>query len=81
MDARRSNALLRGKRPSSLTGWGPLFCFLNLFVYWAGNRDEVATGCTGGIKEIPDEFIVFEAGHHIEYFTATRADVDWTKVS
>ena len=60
-------------------GWGPLFCFLNLFVYWAGNRDDVATAGTGGIQEVPDQLIVLEAGHHIEDLTATRADVYWAK--
>lgn len=60
--------------------WGPLFVLYGL-IDWAGNLYDIATTDTGGIKEIPDQFIVLKAGHHIEYFTATRADVDWAKRS
>lgn len=47
-------------------------------IYWAGNLHQIATTNAGGIKEIPDQFKVFKAGHHIKYFTATRTDVDRT---
>ena len=48
------------------------------FIYRAGNLHEIATRDAGGIKEIPDQFKILEAGHHIEHFTATRTDVDRT---
>lgn len=47
-------------------------------IYWAGNLHQIATRDAGGIKEIPDQFKVLEASHHIEHFTATRTDVDRT---
>jgi len=60
--------------------WGPLFVLYGL-VNRTGNCHYVATAGTGGIKKIPDKLIVLEAGHHIEDFTATRADVDRAKRS
>jgi hypothetical protein len=60
---------------------GGLFFVLQRFIYWTRNRDDITTGSTGGIQEVPDQFIVLEAGHHIEYFTATRTDVYWSKGS
>jgi hypothetical protein len=52
-----------------------------LFVDRAGDLHQIATRDTGGIKEVPDQFIVLKAGHHIEDFTATRTDVYWAKGS
>ena len=41
--------------------------------------NQIATTDAGSVQEIPDQFIVLEAGHHIEYFTATGTDVYWAK--
>jgi hypothetical protein len=58
-----------------------LFFVLQRFIYWAGDSHDIATRDAGSVQEIPDEFIVLEAGHYIEDFTATRADVYWAKTS
>jgi len=52
-----------------------------LFIYWAGDSNYVATRDAGSVQEIPDQFVVLEAGHHIEDFTATGTDVYWAKTS
>ena len=43
--------------------------------------DQIATTSAGSVKEVPDQFVVLETGHHIEDFTATRTDVGRTKRS
>ena len=57
---------------------GVLLCRV---IYWARHCDDITTVDAGGVKEIPDKFIVLKASHHVEYFTATRADVDRAKGS
>jgi hypothetical protein len=56
-----------------------LFFVLQRFIYWAGDSHDIATTDAGSVQEIPDQFVVLEAGHHIEYLTATRANVYWAK--
>lgn len=73
----RSKKTLRGNGPHPERGGG-LFFILYGFIYRAGNLHQIATRDTGGIKEIPDQFKVLKASHHIEYFTAARTDVDRT---
>ena len=51
-----------------------------IFIYWTGYAYQVTAVDTGSIKEVPDQLVIFKAGHNVKDLGATGTDVDGTKV-